>query len=367
MASWQIVRSGDRVEITGELRIGDASQIWTVLRRVAQSAPPRLDLDLGAAELVDGAIMSLIVDTRRALAARGTRCELVEVPRRIEPLVHLYRGDQPPELPPAELRRDESPLERVGSLGLHVARRTRSLAVFAGQLVAALVADVRRINWRSLPALVERAGTDGIPVVVVAGFLMGFTMAYQSMVQLQMYGANLYVADIVGVSVARELAPLMTAILVIGRSGAAYAAELGAMRVSEEIDALRTIGISPLSYLVVPRTIALALVTPLLALLADVAGVIGGLVVGVTKLGLTSHAYFAEMQTVVVASDVWTGLVKSVAFGIAIAFIGCRQGLATSGAAVSVGRSTTATVVASTFAIIVIDAVSTVVFRGFGV
>jgi phospholipid/cholesterol/gamma-HCH transport system permease protein len=138
------------------------------------------------------------------------------------------------------------------------------------------------------------------------------------------------------------------------------------MRVSEEIDALRTMGIEPHAYLVVPRVIALAVIAPALTLLGDLAGVLGGLAVGVTSLGITSAAFVTELRTIVVASDVWTGLVKSVFFAIAIALVGCRRGLAARGAAAGVGRSTTSTIVACLFSIVVIDALATMLFREFG-
>ena len=188
-----------------------------------------------------------------------------------------------------------------------------------------------------VPSLAERAGVDGVPIVLLLNFLVGFVMAFQSARQLKLYGANVYVADVVGISVTRELAPLMTAIIMSGRSGAAFAAELGSMRVSEEIDALRTMGFAPAPYLILPRMVALAMVAPVLTLLADIVGVTGGMAVGVSSLDVSARGYLAELRTAVVASDVWTGLVKSVAFGTAIGFIGCEQGFSTRGAAEGVG------------------------------
>jgi phospholipid/cholesterol/gamma-HCH transport system permease protein len=366
MPKWRISRTGERLEIAGELRIGDGAAIWKRMRELAQPPAPRLDLDLHDAGLIDGAVMALVVDLRRSLAARGTRSELVNVPPRILPLVHLYRGDVPAEVVIGPAPAQGSPIAWLGAAVLRQLDRIRSLVVFGGQLIGAMLADVRRLNWRALPGLIERAGTDGIPIVFVANFLIGLVMGYQTMEQLKLYGANVYVADVVGLSVTRELSPLMTGILVIGRSGAAYAAEIGAMRVSEEIDALRTMGFSPVSYLVAPRTIALAICAPLLTLLGDIAGIFGGLAVAVSSLHVTPHAYVVELRSTLVHSDVWTGLVKSVAFGVAIAFISCRQGLSARGAASGVGRSTTSTVVIATFVIIVVDSVFTVVFRSFG-
>jgi phospholipid/cholesterol/gamma-HCH transport system permease protein len=366
MSTWQIVRSDDRLELTGELRILDAAPIWRRLGELVERPGARLDFDLHDARLVDGAIMALLVDLRASLIAHGTSSAIVGAPARIQTLVHLYRGDGPPRLvaPP---RAPVSLLARLGDGVIHAARQLRSVIVFAGQLAGALVADVRHINWRALPGLITRAGTDGIPVVLLLDFLVGFVMAYQSTRQLQIYGVKLYVADVVGLSVTRELAPLMTAIIVAGRSGAAYAAELGTMCVSEEVDALRTMGFSPVAYLVAPRAAALAIAAPVLTLLGDVAGVSGGLVVGMVSLGVSPHAYVNELRTLLEVSDVWTGLAKSAAFGLAIALISCRQGLATRGSASAVGRSTTATVVACLFAIVVIDTLFTVAFRELGV
>jgi phospholipid/cholesterol/gamma-HCH transport system permease protein len=192
-------------------------------------------------------------------------------------------------------------------------------------------------------------------------------MAFQSAKQLKMFGANIFVADLVGISLTRELAPLMTAIIVCGRSGAAFAAELGSMKVNEEVDALRTLGLTPFGWLAVPRVVALVLVVPLLTLLADFIGIIGGLVVGVTDLDLSALGYLFETQRAVHGWDIGTGLIKSVVFALAIGIISCQQGLAASGGAEGVGKRTTSTVVTSLFALVMIDAVFTMLFRLFDV
>ena len=241
--------------------------------------------------------------------------------------------------------------------------------IFLGETMAAtrgFLGGPAAVNWRSIPSLMARAGADGVPIVLLLNFLVGFVMGFQSARQLKLYGANIYVADVVGISVTRELAPLMTAIIMSGRSGASFAAELGSMRVSEEIDALKTMGFSPGPYLILPRVAALALVAPVLTLLGGVVGVAGGAAVAVSSLDVSARGYLAELRTALVPSDIWTGLIKSVAFGIAIAFIGCQQGFATRGAAEGVGRSTTTTVVSCLFAIVIIDTVFTVFFQTLG-
>jgi len=190
--------------------------------------------------------------------------------------------------------------------------------------------------------------------------------AFQAIVQLRQFGADIFVADLVALSVARELGPLMTAIIVAGRSGAAFSAELGTMAVSEEIDALRTLGLSPYGYLVYPRLIALLVVVPMLALVGDVCGILGGVFVSMLRLDITLSAYLQRTQQVLDLWDVGSGILKSVVFGWAIALVACQRGLATRGGAAGVGVSTTAAVVASLFALVVIDALFTVIFNLYG-
>ena len=367
---WQILQTDAGVKLVGDLCMLDATPIWKTLRRLAPLRSPRgteVDIDLTDANTVDGAIMSLLVELRATLAVRNVRAEIVGASERLQPIVHLYGGDVPPvEVPfPAP----ERPLARLGAITESQLDSLRRLTIFLGETTAAVrgaFGGPAAINWASIPSLVARAGAEGIPIVLLLNFLVGFVMGFQSARQLATYGANIYVADVVGIAVTRELTPLMTAIIMSGRSGASFAAELGSMRVSEEIDALKTMGFAPVPYLILPRVVALALVAPVLTLLGDVVAMAGGAAVAVTTLHVSARGYLAELRTAVGSSDIWTGLVKSVAFGIAIAFIGCQQGFATRGAAEGVGRSTTTTVVSCLFSIVVIDTVFTVFFQTLG-
>ncbi len=363
VSAWRIERDEDRIAFVGELHISDAPAIWRRLREVAAPPADSLTFDLAGATTIDGAAMALIVDRRAQLITQGIRCEIVGGNTEVRELVGLFHGDR--AVTRRLTRARPGTLATLGASTEQALKRGYSLIGFAGELVASLRRP-RTANVRSLPALITRAGADGVPIVLVLNFLVGFVMAFQSTQQLKLYGANVYVADIVGISITRELAPLMTAIIMAGRSGAAYAAELGTMRVSEEIDALRTLGFAPMSYLVLPRIAALAIAAPVLTLLGDVVGIGGGIYVGARSLDVTPAGFLAELRTVLVPSDVWTGVVKSVAFGIAIAFIGCQQGLTASGAASGVGRSTTSTVVQCLFTIVVVDTLFTVLFRGIG-
>lgn len=360
------VRVGDgKVALIGELRLSSAGKIWRELHRaVRRSRSPRLDLDLAAATFIDGAVMSLLVELRSELSSSGTSSEIIGVSARFLPLVHLYQGDRPAA--PAAMPAASNWIAQLGSATRQLARDASRTVAFVGDIFAALGGVLRRPstgNWRAVIRLAEQAGADGVPIVVMLNFLVGFVMGFQSANQLELYGANVYVADVVGISVVRELAPLITAIIVAGRSGASFAAELGTMRVSEEIDALRTMGFAPARYLILPRIAALMLVTPILTLLGDVAGVAGGAVVASTSLDVSVRGYLAELRTAVFPWDVITGLSKSMAFGVVIAAIGCQQGFATAGGAAGVGRRTTSTVVLCLFAIVVLDTVFTSFFR----
>ena len=368
-AAEQIVRREDRIELAGVLQMPSATSVWRTLTELASSTPKpqRLDIDLSRVSVVDGAIMSLLVELRGWLADRGIPSEIVGAPERIQRLVHLYRGDEPPRAGVAPVR--ENAIARLGESIQEFGDSSRQVVIFVGEIVAALGRTVRKpttLDWRSIPSLAERAGMDGVSIVTLLNFLVGFEVAFQSAHELKLFGANVYVADAVGISITRELGPLMTAIIMSGRSGAAFAAEIGTMRVSEEIDALRTLGFAPAPFLIFPRVMALALVAPVLTLLGDVAGVVGGAVVGLTSLDVSARGYLAELRTAVVPWDVGTGLIKSVAFAIAIALIGCQQGFTTRGAAAGVGRGTTTTIVTCLFTVVIIDTVFTVLFRALG-
>jgi phospholipid/cholesterol/gamma-HCH transport system permease protein len=370
MASWSVARDDGRIRIFGTLRVQDARAIWRALQQAARGrgAGDTLSLDLAAVSAADGTTAAMLVEFRNSLAVRGVRSEIVGAPESVQPLLQLYHGDSSP---PVAAKPPKLPVrQRFAATGRQLLDRARGPVAFLGELVDAMAHSLRQRRLgtlRSVGMLVERAAADGIPIVLLLNFLVGFVIAFQTQEQLEMYGADIYVADIVGISVTRELVPLMTAVIMAGRSGAAFAAELGTMRVNEEIDALRTMGIPPVTQLVVPRVIALVIAAPVLTILGDVAAIAGGLVVGVVSLGLTPEAFLGEFQLVVIPSDVWTGLVKSVAFGFAIALIGCHQGLATTGSAEGVGRRTTSTVVLCLFTIVLFDTVLTIVFRAVGV
>jgi len=312
--------------------------------------------------------MAFLVELRSELATRGVEARITGTSEGVRHLLELYGGHEAPALP--EPREPHGVLDRIGRGALGLVSDVKEVLAFVGESVPTAARFFRRprsAHLGEVPILVQRAGPEAIVIVAVINFLVGFVMAYQSAKQLQKYGANLYVADVVGIAQTRELGPLMTAVIVCGRSGASFTAEIGTMKVEEEIDALRTMGLAPFGWLVVPRVLALVIVTPILTLLADLAGVAGGAFVAVNSLDLTFRGYLDELRDSVDIWDVGTGVIKSVVFAVGIALIACQQGFATSGGAEGVGRRTTNTVVTSLFMLAILDSTMTAIFRGLGV
>jgi len=354
------------LRLAGTLKLAHAAELWDKMTSevAALTTGESIAVEMADVSGIDGCALALLIQVRADLRARGVACDLVHARRRIDDLVHLYGGDTEPE-PRLKVRR-EGTLEQIGRSSLAFVMEVKLVLAFLGTAVLAalgLLREPRTANWKAVVQIMGRAGADAVPIVVLINFLVGFVMAFQGAIQLKQFGANIFVADLVGLSVTRELGPLMTAIIVCGRSGAAFAAELGTMKVSEEIDALRTLGFGPVRYLVLPRILALILVVPILTLFADLVGAMGGLFVGLVSLDLTVSGYLIETRKALGVWDVGSGLVKGVVFGIAVAVISCQQGFATSGGAEGVGRRTTSSVVAILFTLILIDAAFTILFH----
>jgi phospholipid/cholesterol/gamma-HCH transport system permease protein len=263
-----------------------------------------------------------------------------------------------------------SNLERIGKRAELAWQDTFALISFIGEIAITFVRILPRPQrWRWLAALhnVQIAGFNALPIICITSFLLGIVIAYQGADQLRHYGANIFVVDLVGYSVLREFAPLMTAIIIAGRSGSSYAAQIGTMVVTEEIDALRTVGIEPIDLLVIPKIIALLVALPLLTVFADGIGVFGGMVMATTQLGVGFPEFIRRFSKAISVSQFLVGVGKAVVFSIVIAVIGCFQGFRTKGNADSVGHQTTRSVVQSIFIVIVLDAVFSIIFSILGI
>src|SRR5271169_6997880 len=240
-----------------------------------------------------------------------------------------------------------------------------SLARLTGGVAKAVFVEPFRghpLRWARAVHQAMSVGVEAIPIVSLISFFIGLILALQGAYELRQLGALQLVASMVAISVTRELGPLMTAVMVIGRSGSSFAAEIGTMKVNEEIDALETMALEPVRFLVAPKFLAMILMLPCLTTWADFMGVVGGGIFGVSSAGFTWHTYFTATLDALVKRDIWTGLVKSIMFGVVITAVGCQEGFATGLGSEQVGRSTTSAVVKSIFMVIFVDVIFTALF-----
>ncbi len=225
----------------------------------------------------------------------------------------------------------------------------------------------RKFRWADSFVAMQQSGAMALPIVGLISFLVGLILAYQAAVQMRQYGAEIFVANLVGLSVVREMGPMMTAVILAGRTGAAFAAQIGNMKMNEEIDALETLGIEPIDFLALPRILALVVMVPLLTIYANLLGVLGGYVVGVGVLDIASSAYWFQSREAIDVHDIASGLIKSVTFGLVIAASGCMRGFQSERSSAGVGRAATSAVVTAIFLIIVLDAFFAVLFEHLGI
>jgi phospholipid/cholesterol/gamma-HCH transport system permease protein len=261
-------------------------------------------------------------------------------------------------------------LARVGNITMNAVGSAVDMLGFIGESsVAFLKFILGKASFRrsDLILLLQDCGADALPIVTLISVLVGLILAFVGAVQLQMFGAQIYVANLVGIAMAREMGAMMTGIIMAGRTGAAFAAQIGTMQVNEEIDALQTMGISPMEFLVVPRMFALVIMMPLLCLYADLMGILGGVIVGVGMLDLSFAQYMTQTQNAVKLTDFAIGLVKSGVFGILVAMAGCLQGIRCGRSASAVGDAATSAVVTAIVAIVVTDGIFAIITNIIGI
>jgi phospholipid/cholesterol/gamma-HCH transport system permease protein len=302
----------------------------------------------------------------REAARRGvplTYVNLSPAARGIKDLIDRAELDRAPLIP---AQRRQGLVERAGEIGLAVKEDVYQVVSFLGDFLEASLRAARHpklLRWGEVLIYMEKVGVDGLGIVALISFLLGLIMAFMSSLQLQPFGANIYVANLVAVAMVKELGPIMTAILVAGRSGSAFAAEIGTMKVNEEVDALLVMGYDPLVFLALPKVLAAVLTVPLLTLFADLVAILGGLTVGVVGMGFTVQAYVQQTLKTLYATDILTGCLKAAVFAVLIAGIGCQRGFKVRGGAESVGTQTTSAVVSAMFLIIVADSIFAVVLH----
>jgi phospholipid/cholesterol/gamma-HCH transport system permease protein len=340
------------------------AQVEQRLAALSVPAAGALVIDAAAISGLDTAGAWLLHRTIHDFKQRGSRVQIDGLRSEFGTLLELVATRSTTIEPPASTR--ISWLANIGQNTWHSLLNFSGMLAFIGESTIVLLrslAQPRRIRWRAVLYNLQIAGFEALPITGLLSFLMGVVIAYQGADQLQRFGANIFIADLVGLSMLRELSPLVTAIIVAGRSGSAYAAQIGTMKINEEIDALRTIGIGPLELLVLPKILALVIALPLLAVFADIAGILGGMLMARSMLDVSFDVFLDRLDDAIRMSSFLTGILKTPVFAAIIALVGCFQGFQASGSADSVGRQTTISVVQSIFLVIVTDALFSILFN----
>lgn len=354
---------------TGAWTLRYAAHIERQLTTLAWPKRESLVWDVSAIQALDTAGAWLLQRTVAQLQQGGRRVELRGLQPKHAELLRLIAEDGARE---KSVAAPPTPgwLAQLGRLVWDGWMQSVRFLSFVGEntLVFLRVAlHPTRIRWNALFYNLQGAGLRAVPIIGLLAFLMGIVIAYQAAVQLRPFGANIFIVDLVGISMVREIAPLVTAIVVAGRSGSAYTAQIGTMQVTEEVAALRTIGIAPLEILVLPRVLALVIALPLLTALADGLGVFGGMVIAKNQLEVSFSDFLNRFEESVSLTHYLVGLAKAPVFAVIIALVACAQGFQVRGSADSVGHYTTTSVVLSIFLVIVADAFFSILFSWFGV
>lgn len=272
--------------------------------------------------------------------------------------------------PPEKANQGSHLLEEIGAHTLDFLKQTQEILAFTGEIIFSYMrffTGRARFLKRDLMFFLYDCGPGALPIVALISFLVGFTLAFIGAVQLKMFGADIYVANLVGLTMTREMGPMMAAIIMAGRTGSSYAAQLGTMQVNEEVDALQTMGLNPIDFLVLPRLTALLLMMPLLAICADFIGIAGGFFIGCFSLDISPILYYEQTITAVHLNHFLVGIIKACVFGYIVAFCGCLKGMHCGRSADAVGKATTASVVMAIVFIVITDAGFTFFFNIIGV
>lgn len=359
-------RDGDVLEVSlaGAWRITAARPAWRHL--VEKSPPRRVRVRADEVERWDSSLLLFLFEVQEWCRATGAAWEVDALPEKVRRLLAQFAASHATSLPHD---RSQSFLATVGTATMEVWDRVREISQFVGECVIGwvrLVKSPHKFRWRDCIYEMQHCGAMALPIVSLIAFLIGVTLAYTGALVLRQYGGDIYVADLIGLATVREMGAVMTGVVLAGRTGAAFAATLGNMKANEEIDALETLGISPVEFLVLPRLLALAVMMPLLALYANALGILGGMAVSLGVLSISPTAYWVEMGTIVTLSDVATGVIKAIAFGLIVGLAGCLRGLQAERSAAGVGRAATSAVVTAILLIVVADAIFAVLFNVVG-
>lgn len=352
----------------------DVTSVGALDARLKAIKPVRgkaIALDLAQLADLDTTGAWLLYRTGRDLKAAGYAVEVRHARADHQLLIdEVAANDKPCEIEPPPRNSLVEVARHVGAATVDIAEETIELVAFFGRIISgigAVIVKPTRLRLTSLVYHMEEVGLNAVPIVALISFLIGVVLAYQGATQLRQFGAEVFVVDLIAISVLREIGILLTAIIVAGRSGSAFTAQIGSMKLHEEVDAMRTLGLDPTEVLVLPRLLALVIMLPLLTFVADLMGLLGGALMAWLELNISPAVFIARLNQAVSIWSFMVGMIKAPVFAFVIAMIGCFEGLKVEGSAESVGQRTTRSVVEGIFLVIVVDAVFSIFFAYVGV
>jgi phospholipid/cholesterol/gamma-HCH transport system permease protein len=352
------------VALAGQWRLSGETPRWESV--LGESKPSRVRLTADAVSLWDTSLVVFLGEAQRWCSAAGVDCDTAPLPEKMRLLAGQFEASM---VGAGHDEHSQSLVVEVGLSTRNAMRQARDFLQFVGECTidtVRLATGRTGLRWGDCLSEMQKCGAMALPIVSLISFLVGITLAYSGSIVLKRFGGEIWVADLIGVAMTREMGALMAAIVLSGRTGAAFAAEIGSMKANEEIDALATLGISPVRFLVIPRVLALGFMMPLLAIYANCLGILGGMAVAYATLDIPPAAYWVEMLTIVDMSDVIVGMIKAVVFGLIVGLSGCLRGLQSERNASGVGHAATSAVVTAILLIIVADALFAVLFNAIG-
>ncbi|EKE01523.1 MAG: hypothetical protein ACD_21C00107G0001 [uncultured bacterium] len=362
--------STDKLKIifSGRLDVDSVAKLWDPCTTiVTQNSPTSLILDFKDVAYCDGAGIALIQTLRKHQIEQKLDCIIDNLQADFQNLLQYI--DQQPDKPKQEIAYDEKFSEHVGRVTVDFLKIFHENIVFLGILSYQLfftLLNHKKIRWRDSLRFAEEVGPQALPIVALIGFLIGLISTFQAAPSFKQFGAQVYMINLVGLGLVREMGPLLTAVLLAGRTASSFAAEIGTMKINQEIDALKTMGLNPIRFLVVPRILATMVITPILESFFIIFGLLGSMVV-MSSIGYTTDTFMNQLHQAIDSTDYIGGLIKVFAFGFVIAGVGCLHGIKTRFGARAVGQSTTQAVVSSLIMLVAVDGIFALIYYVLGV
>ena len=358
-----------RLEFSGELTLFTLTAHQEKVELIPFANKSKLEINLEKLTYLDTAAAIFLDNVYNSFSKNGIEVLFITYNQDILDTLELVKSKKGMH-EPIKHKKEITLIESIGKYTYKHFLGFLAFMSFLGELFATkmhYLKSFKNFRFKEIAFEINESGIKAIGIISLTSFLIGLVIAYQSAFQLKIYGANIFIVDMLGISILRELAPLITAIVIAGRSGSAFTAQIGAMKITEELDAMRTMGFSPHKFLVLPRILALMIIMPILILIADIMGILGGMVVANLDLKITTELFLERFNEVVAAKHFFVGIVKGPFFAFLIATIGIYRGLMVKNDTQSIGFNTTKSVVESIFAVIICDAIFSIMFTNLGI